>query len=419
MSTAGTGTSTNSSLVVTDAPHWNTAKHHGPAVSVVTWLLIIGVVLAVAARLMTRYAIIKTLRWDDITALLSTIAAIGQSIAVSYEAANGLGSQGNSLSATQRDIFQKSDYASGLLYIATLGLIKVSICIHIHGLTPIRSQRLASIGVGCFTALWAVSSFFVIAFRCTPPRPWAITESKCIDFLAFWTYFDILNILTDIALIALPIPIITKLQVSSGKKAVVLGCYATRIFVVAAVVVQIYYLQTKTGKSNDLTYDLWIPVLCAQVVAAFSIITACFPFLKFLVDALETGLVRAADGRKARTQKYGSSSDNAGGAYIKAQDSRFRQGPSYGVASSGDLTASKLPSRVHHSDVLRMDNLNKNGATAGGRREGNPDHMQTTAMKGSRTSDDVDSQSSQTHIIKKVEWTLTEENSGVPGVVTP
>lgn len=66
MSAVLNSTTTNSSL-------WNTPQHHGPVVSVVTWLLIIAVVLAVGARTVTRYAIIHTLRGDDITALLAMV----------------------------------------------------------------------------------------------------------------------------------------------------------------------------------------------------------------------------------------------------------------------------------------------------------------------------------------------------------
>lgn len=123
----------------------------------------------------------------------------------------------------------QSDYASSLVYVTTLGLIKVSTCFHIYGLTPVKAQRQASIGVGCFCALWALTSLIVVAFECKLPRVWGSTRGdECLNFVAFWTYFGILNIITDIALVALPIPIILKLQVSAGKKAVVLGCYATR-----------------------------------------------------------------------------------------------------------------------------------------------------------------------------------------------
>lgn len=188
--------------------------------------------------------------------------------------------------------------------------------------------------------------------------------------------------------------------------------------VIAAVIVQLYFLHSNTVGSKDLSYNLWIPVLCAQAVVSFSIISACFPFLKFLVDALETGLVRAADGRDRRTQKYGSSTGE-GGAYYKARGSQYKTGPSYGHGSRAFGSSKDASMRVQHSDVLRMNNLDKRGSNPGtgiGGNRGPINQLQTTATKGSRTDDDVDSQSSQTHIIRKVEWTLTEENAGVSRV---
>lgn len=64
---------TSYNLTAADAPLWNSETHHGPAVSVVTWLFIIAVVLSVTARTIARYAIIHTLRWDDILALLAMV----------------------------------------------------------------------------------------------------------------------------------------------------------------------------------------------------------------------------------------------------------------------------------------------------------------------------------------------------------
>ena len=64
---------TSSNLTAADAPLWNTEAHHGPAVSVVTWFCIVAVVLAVAARTVTRFAITRTLKWDDKLVLLALV----------------------------------------------------------------------------------------------------------------------------------------------------------------------------------------------------------------------------------------------------------------------------------------------------------------------------------------------------------
>ena len=112
--------------------------------------------------------------------------------------------------------------------ITIIGLVKASVCIHLYDLTPVRLQRQASIALGGFCTLWALTSLFVAAFQCKVPHTWDIASRKCINLLNFYTYFGVLNIITDLALIALPVPIVVKLQVSLEKKAVILGCYCIR-----------------------------------------------------------------------------------------------------------------------------------------------------------------------------------------------
>ena len=112
--------------------------------------------------------------------------------------------------------------------IAIIGLVKASVCIHLYDLTPVRLQRLAALALGSFCSLWAFTSFIVAAFQCKAPNTWNLASKQCINLLDFYTYFGILNVLTDLALIALPVPIVVKLQVSLEKKAVILGCYCIR-----------------------------------------------------------------------------------------------------------------------------------------------------------------------------------------------
>ena len=110
--------------------------------------------------------------------------------------------------------------------------------------------------------------------------------------------------------------------------------------------------------------------------------------------------------------QYGSGGGGGGGGgeYYKAQGSQFKQKPSTGA--SRNLGPSTLDSsHVNHSDVLRMDDLHSGG---GNINQGNQLH--SVATKASKKSDDIDSLSSQTHIIRKVEWSLTEEHTGLSHV---
>ncbi len=37
------------------------------------------------------------------------------------------------------------------------------------------------LGVGLFTLLWSLASEFVAAFQCSMPRPWQVTDNRCLD----------------------------------------------------------------------------------------------------------------------------------------------------------------------------------------------------------------------------------------------
>ncbi|KAI4270524.1 MAG: hypothetical protein L6R38_007107 [Xanthoria sp. 2 TBL-2021] len=391
---------TSTNLTAADAPLWNTAEHHGSVVSVVTWLLTIATVFVVGARVVTRYATMNTLRADDIMAIFAMVTAIGQSIAVSISSTHGLGSHADNLSPDQRDVIQKALYASLLLYIVTLGLAKSSVCIHLYKLFPYRASRQSSAVMMSLIGIWTVTALLVVAFECKLPTPWSITSSgKCIDLLAFWTYYGIFNIITDTALIALPVSIVIKLQMKASQKAVIIACDASR-------------LSIPRTQTPDLLYDLWVPILLGQTVLFFSLISSCFPFLKFLIDALETGMIRADGLNITHAQLRLPSATRSADGYSKARGSQFQKGPfsfsSNNEAGKTALSASPWSGRMRDTSKAAPENIEMDRIDRGSHWLPNR-HCEITAGKKSED----DSQSSQTHIMRKVEWSVTEEKSGV------
>lgn len=123
----------------------------------------------------------------------------------------------------------KENFSSEMLYLAILTLIKISVCFYLTGLTPIRTQKMIVLITGSFILLWGVSSMFVLGFACQLPQTWNIVQGKCINLKAFWTYIDVMNIVTDLPLIILPAFIISKLQADAGRKAIVIACFACRV----------------------------------------------------------------------------------------------------------------------------------------------------------------------------------------------
>ncbi|KAG8533955.1 uncharacterized protein KY384_001697 [Bacidia gigantensis] len=196
-------------------------------------------------------------------------------------------------------------------------------------------------------------------------------------------------------------------------------------------VIQLYYLDTLLPSSNqgtDLIYDLWKPILLGQVVLTCSIIASCFPFLKFLIDVMETGMVRA-DGLNKTQINLRTGASKGGGStngYFKARGSQFHKGPanSNTEAPSTETPADSEELATHkeigNGEVFRMQSLRSGAKESNGGKggmgkgyKGNAGQFETTAYKGS----DVESQSSQTHIMRKVEWSLTEEQNPGPTAI--
>lgn len=200
-----------------------------PLIEVLTLMFLVLGLLSCFVRTGTKIYKIKTVKFDDILAIIATLFAVAQSVVVLQGAGSGLGQLFASLNDAQRDKFFKTEYAAQILFIVTIATAKVSGAMSIHSMAQQR-QKLYIRACEIFCAIWGLSSVLVVAFQCKLPTPWNYSASNtCINISAFWTYFSILNILTDFLIIALMINNVRHIQTSSGKKALVMGVFGSRI----------------------------------------------------------------------------------------------------------------------------------------------------------------------------------------------
>ncbi|KAL8932201.1 MAG: hypothetical protein Q9211_006463 [Gyalolechia sp. 1 TL-2023] len=315
----------------------DTPSNHGPVVSVVTWFLMAATALAVIARVSTKAAISRRLTSDDYIIFVALALSIGQGIAISLQTSHGAGRHQESLSASQLDKYYKCDYASNLLFILNLGCAKLSVLQMLKAITPVKQHIRMVMGVGAFVLVWSFASLLVSAFQCGVPETWNPIGNQCIDRVSkafileilfdhqiyrgfiprprltvlqtsFWTSYGVLNLVTEAALVMLPLVIVWKIQTKTTKKAIIFLCFAARIVVFAAIIVQLVYVN-RTRDSADETFDTWPTLLCAETVQSLSIITACIPCMKPFLESLESGMLRSDDLRRrgmGGSNSYGS-----------------------------------------------------------------------------------------------------------------
>ncbi|KAI8938406.1 hypothetical protein NX059_004301 [Plenodomus lindquistii] len=298
----------------------------GPFINVVTWVLLITSALAVLTRLITKRALRRNIDIDDAFVVAALIVGIASGVSVSVQVANGLGRDITSLAEVQLVVYQKSEYANKLLYIATLTFAKLSIISLLMILTASPMHRHMGLGLTGFISVWGIVSEFVTAFQCGNVEPWRFlnSEDKCIDMVSFWRGMALINILTDLALVLFPVHVIATLQMSMGKKITILAFFGARSLDIVATAVQMAYLHGFTSKNP--TEDLWKWTILTQIIACITILTSCVPYLRPLLESLSSGLYGSDELRRRGTPSELGYSRSKSGSYQLSND--FKGGES-------------------------------------------------------------------------------------------
>ncbi|KAF2439639.1 hypothetical protein P171DRAFT_436271 [Karstenula rhodostoma CBS 690.94] len=268
----------------------------GTVVNIVSWLLTVVAICLLTARFTMRLSIKdKTRRFGlhDLFIVLAFLFSVGQTIAVSVESIQALGQHITELSPNQIMIFQKTEYASCILYIASMGCARISLCLLIKDILPGSVARFTALGFAAFTALWTVTGVLVAAFLCPSPNPWQRGNGKKRLEISSWVnYVGSTNIVVEILLIMIPL-CVWNVRTSAGRRIYVSLLFVSRLSVVAAVSAQLHFFNAR--HTEDFTYESWRTVLCIQIAQNLSIITACLPSLHPFIVKMLAGSIKSEE----------------------------------------------------------------------------------------------------------------------------
>ncbi|KAI9702963.1 MAG: hypothetical protein M1836_008177 [Candelina mexicana] len=255
--------------------------------------MILAVLVKVAMKVLTQ----RTFEWDD--AILSLAMAFGsaQSAMTSIQIFSGTGNSIESLPVSEVERYQKTAYSSELLYIVTLFISKISVLMLLRQITfraiaPLH-RRLVFI-LGSVLTMWSVASAISSAFQCRLPTVWMVLGEDCFDQFSFWMSYGVLNILTDAALIVLPIYAVWHVQLTVKERWIVVGCFALRTVVIGATIAQLIMLD-HLNKAQDITLNAWSYQVVTQLVVSLSIITVCIPYMRSALMGFESGMFQTGD----------------------------------------------------------------------------------------------------------------------------
>ncbi|RMZ86663.1 hypothetical protein DV736_g6110, partial [Chaetothyriales sp. CBS 134916] len=250
-------------------------------------------ILMTMLRLAIRFAVVRDLGLDDATCVLAMFIGIGSIISLSLAVDHGLGEKYSIRDDSQTWALQKDIYSASILCLLCIGFAKISTLVLTTRLTPNHTHLVVVWGVTVFVSLWALSAVFANAFRCSVPHTFDLLGGHCIAIYAFWDAISAIDILTDLIIIGLAFWFFGGLHIRLGPKLIVLSTFACRLFVVAATVSRLVYLNRL--KSSSDVFFVSIPFLiCTQVQQAISVIVTSIPTLKTFVDRTYSGMLNVS-----------------------------------------------------------------------------------------------------------------------------
>lgn len=228
-------------------------------------------------------------------------------------------------------------FISQILYKVNIGLTKISILLFYIRLF-IRPRFLRA----CWTCLvlvvvFTLASVLASVFQCTPvehafdgPNSTSETDldyyypssgstrlesGKCINLTAFWYANAAFNILSDVVIILLPIPVVVQLHLPRRTRGGLCAIFAVGVFVCITSVLRITTLNIATSY-KDITWDSIPSSMWTVIESNLGVICACLPALRrpllFAFSARGGGSISGTTNHNNNNKHNDGDDDNGG-----------------------------------------------------------------------------------------------------------
>ncbi|KAK3500221.1 major facilitator superfamily domain-containing protein [Neurospora hispaniola] len=341
----------------------------GPAVFVVTTVTICLATLFVVARMVSRIGIVRRVGWDDYIIILAWLISLALSITIDMATRRGLGRHDVDIHPQHRPGLRMCEYVFSILYNPALMATKTSILVFYLRLAKNTQKvlRMASWAVLVIVNVAGTILTFMNIFQCSPLRAaWDITveSAKCLPLLTEFICSAPVNIVTDLAILALPIPVLTGMRLPPRQKTILILTFTLGIFVSIVDVVRIYYLQQAVGivsmnfsddpsaiygQSVNFPWNASFSLMWSAVEVNVGIICACIPTLKPLIIRILPAMIIDPDGTRSSTRDRD--------AAFKRDNSDSSQPVTSSTLSDSHASAPQAPEQVRLQNDRLSDEI--------------------------------------------------------------
>ncbi|KAI4275875.1 MAG: hypothetical protein LQ337_002880 [Flavoplaca oasis] len=275
------------------------------SITVLTILAVGAVILRFLARSLSNvsyglddWLILFALVWE---CALSSVQFLG----IRY----GLGRHILMLDASATIPFGKIFFASTIFFHVSVATIKLSILFFYNQVFPIRKVMISCLVLGIFTVVWLISAIVANFFACRPLAYWwdkSIPGGHCLDTdITVFYVSSAPDIITNLAVLILPIPILWKLQMPTRRKVAVTIIFVLGSFIDSAIVGSIVRIPILHGLNrNNPTYTTVSPGIWLNVELSIGILSASLPLMRPLVSRAIPSQLRSRFSRSRKTGSY-------------------------------------------------------------------------------------------------------------------
>ncbi|EED16333.1 conserved hypothetical protein [Talaromyces stipitatus ATCC 10500] len=185
--------------------------------------------------------------------------------------------------------YEKCNYILQLLPLASLGFSKTSVlCFYRRVFFISHRFMIVNTVLIVVVVLWAVSFFFATAFQCRDPTTlWSTFEyarTNCVDTIPFYYAVSISGFITDIMILASPLPVIYRLRLPLKSRIAVAGIFLLGTVVCGAGIARfVTFVNIGHGifaNINDITYFTTPVFVWTVIESSLAVVGANLPLLR-------------------------------------------------------------------------------------------------------------------------------------------
>lgn len=158
---------------------------------------------------------------DDYLILCATICLVGQaSSGLGFGPPHGMGRHVIVVSAHDQMMVRKGDYIFSHFYDFALVFVKLGILAFYHRVFVHHVFRKVVLATAAFVVAWGIGITVTLFLACRPLEAYwdANVPGKCLVMVTFTYFTNISNLITDIWIFLMPVPMIWHLQLQAKKK---------------------------------------------------------------------------------------------------------------------------------------------------------------------------------------------------------